>query len=253
MSEPRSDLQSLLEGIQLLYTDLALHPEKDFGWRKGKESARKLGCDARWVDNFPDSVWQSAAPVGNPFDLGPIMPGETVVDLGCGAGVDLCIAGTLIGDRGRAIGIDITPAMVEKAKENARVLGLRNVEAYVGDIADIPLGDACAGVVISKGVINLSPHKLCAFKEVLRLLKPGGRFQFVDMVRDSTGASSSCGSWADCVSGTDGLRQYLDTLNAIGFLDAEFVSQMDYRTAPTTIGAAFRARKAGGVGIEVIP
>lgn len=145
MSEPHTDdLQSLLEGIQLLYTDLALHPEMDFGWSNGKESARQLGYDARWLDNFPDSVWQSAAPVGNPFDLGPIMPGQTVVDLGCGAGIDLCIAASLIGDSGRAIGIDITPAMVEKAKENARLLGLWDVEVYVGDIADVPLGDVCA-------------------------------------------------------------------------------------------------------------
>ncbi len=145
----------------------------------------------RWLDNFPDSVWQSAAPVGNPFDLGPIMPGETVVDLGCGAGIDLCIAASIIGDSGRAIGIDITPAMVEKAKENAWLLGLWNIEVYVGDIADIPLGDVCADVVISNGAINLSAHKPCVFKEVLRLLKPGGRFQFVDMVRDGAGATSS--------------------------------------------------------------
>ena len=146
MSELHTDdLQLLLEGIQRLYTDLALHPEKDFGWGKGKESARQLGYDGRWLDNFPDSVWQSAAPVGNPFDLGPIMPGETVVDLGCGAGIDLCIAASIIGDSGRAIGIDITPAMVEKAKENAWLLGLWNIEVYVGDIADIPLGDVCAG------------------------------------------------------------------------------------------------------------
>jgi arsenite methyltransferase len=244
VSEPHTDdLRSLLEGIQLLYTDLALHPEKDFGWGKGKESARQLGYDARWLDNFPDSVWQSAAPVGNPFDLGPIMPGETVVDLGCGAGIDLCIAALLIGDSGHAIGIDITPAMVEKAKENARLLGLSNVEVYVGDIADIPLEDVCADVVISNGVINLSAHKPCVFKEVLRLLKLGGRFQFADMVRDGAGTTPGCGSWADCVSGTVDLQQYLEMLSAFGFLDAEFVSYIGYRTAPTTIGATFRARK----------
>jgi arsenite methyltransferase len=240
VSEPHTDdLQSLLEGIQLLYTDLALHPEKDFGWGKGKESARQLGYDARWLDNLPDSVWQSAAPVGNPFDLGPVVPGQTVVDLGCGAGIDLCIAALLIGDSGRAIGIDITPAMVEKAKENARLLGLWNV----GDIADIHLGDACADVVISNGAINLSAQKPCVFKEVFRLLKLGGRFQFADMVRDGAGTTSDCGSWADCVSGTVDFQQYLEMLSAFGFLDPEFVSQVGYRTAPTTIGATFRARK----------
>jgi arsenite methyltransferase len=133
--------------------------------------------------------------------------------------------------------------MVEKAKENARLLGLWNVEVYVGDIAAIPLGDVCADVVISNGVINLSPQKPCVFKEVRRLLKPGGRFQFADMVQDGACTTSGCGSWADCVSGTVDLQQYLEMLSAFGFLDAKFVSHIGYKTAPTAIGATFRARK----------
>lgn len=238
-----ADLHSLVEGIRILYTDLALHPKKDFGWSTGKESARRLGYDARWLDNFPESVWQSAAPVGNPVDLGPIMPAEIVVDLGCGAGVDLCIAASLIGDGGRAIGIDITPAMVDKANKNARLLGLRNVEVHVANIADVPLGDSCADVVISNGAINLSEHKPCVFKEVFRVLKPGGRFHLADMVRDGAGVTPNCSSWADCVSGTVELQQYLDMLGETGFLQVEVVSHTGYRTAPTTIGITIRARK----------
>lgn len=244
MSDVQPDgSQSPTVGIQVLYTELALHPRKDFGWNKGKENARNLGYDAGWLNDLPDVVWESAAAVGNPFSLGSITLDETVVDLGCGAGIDLCIAASLVGDRGRAIGIDITPAMVDKAKKNTRLLGLRNVEVHVADIAAVPLEDACADVVISNGAINLSPHKPCVFKEVFRILRPGGRFQFADMVWDCAAATPSCGSWADCISGTVEPQRYLDMLGAAGFGNAELVARTSYRTAPTTIGATFRARK----------
>lgn len=133
--------------------------------------------------------------------------------------------------------------MVAKAKETASLLGLSNVELHVADIVTLPLQDATADVVISNGAINLSSHKPCVFKEVFRILRPGGRFQFADMVRDDAVPAPSCGSWADCVSGTVEPRRYLDMLQAAGFGDAEMVSFTGYRTAPTTIGATFRARK----------
>jgi len=186
---------------------------------------------------------ESAAAVGNPFCLGPIASGEKVVDLGCGAGADLCIAALLVGNQGRAIGIDITPAMVAKAEKAAKDLGLTNVDVRLGDIAALPLENASADVVISNGSINLSSHKSCVFKEVFRVLRPGGRFQFADMVRDGAVDAPSCGSWADCVSGTVEPTRYLDMLRAAGFRDAEMVSFTGYRTAPTTIGATFRAVK----------
>jgi arsenite methyltransferase len=138
MSDTRTDFrQSPTEEIRALYTELALNPHKDFGWGKGKENARSLGYDERWLDGLPAVVWESAAAVGNPFCLGPIMPDETIVDLGCGAGADLCIVALLVGDHGRAIGIDITPAMVAKAKEAARLSALTNVDLYVADIGHL--------------------------------------------------------------------------------------------------------------------
>src|SRR5579864_6464308 len=124
-----------IAAIQALYTQLAVDPPKDLGFGIGKESARGLGYDPHWLDNLPGLAWDASAPVGNPFSLGPIGPGETVVDLGCGAGADLCIAAVLVGDRGRAIGIDVTPAMIAKAQENARLLGLSNVQLHIADIA----------------------------------------------------------------------------------------------------------------------
>lgn len=131
-----------IEGIMALYTELALHPGKDFGWGKGRENARRLGYDARWLDAVPEAVWESAAAVGNPFGLGRIEPGMTVVDLGCGAGLDLCIAAALVGKRGRAVGIDLTPAMASKAEEATRLMGLSNVEVRLGDMKAVPLGTA---------------------------------------------------------------------------------------------------------------
>jgi SAM-dependent methyltransferase len=146
---------SVEDGIRNLYTDLALHPANDFGWGKGKENARILGYDEAWLERLPDPVWESAAAVGNPFSLGPIHPGETVVDLGCGAGTDACVAALLVGPRGRVIGIDITPAMVKKARANAALAGFENVVIHDGDMADLPLADALANIVISNGSINL--------------------------------------------------------------------------------------------------
>jgi SAM-dependent methyltransferase len=133
--------------------------------------------------------------------------------------------------------------MITKASETARLLGLTNVQLHVGDIATLPLEDESVDVAISNGSINLSSHKPCVFKEVFRILRPDGRFQFADMVRDEAVEAPSCGSWADCVSGTVEPRRYLEMLEAAGFGDVEMVSFTGYRTAPTTIGATFRARR----------
>ena len=231
------------DGIRALYTELAIHPEKEFGWGKGKENARRLGYDKRWLESLPDIAWESAAAVGNPFALGPLRSSEAVVDLGCGAGADLCIAALLVGNAGRAVGIDVTPAMIAKARNVAHAVGLDNAELHVADMETLPLADASVEVVISNGAINLSAHKPCVFKEIFRVLKPGGRLQFADMVRDGADEASSCGSWADCVSGTVEPQRYLEMLSAAGFMGSELVALTGYRTAANTIGALFRARK----------
>jgi arsenite methyltransferase len=232
-----------------LYTALAEHPKKDFGWGRGRENARALGYDPEWLARLPDAVWESSAAVGNPFALGAIHPGETVVDLGCGAGADLCVAAFLVGARGRVIGVDLTPAMVEKARANAALAGLANVEIHEADLARLPLPDACADVILSNGAINLSPSKPCVLKETHRILRPGGRVQIADMVREKSGArcesaaKSESGSWADCVAGTVEPSRFLQMLADAGFIGAEFVETTGYRTSPETVGALFRARR----------
>lgn len=236
--------------IRTLYTELALRPEQDFGWSKGKDNARQLGYRAEWLARLPDVVWESAAAVGNPFLSGSIHAGETVVDIGCGAGADACIAGLLVGASGKVYGFDATPAMVAKANANALAAGLPHVEIHEADMASLGLPDASVDWIISNGAINLAPDKPQVFAELFRILRPGGRCQFADMVRDPAPATSGTGqeSWADCVSGTLAEAAVRKLLSAAGFVEVELVGFTGYKTAPTTEGAVFRARKPQGSG-----
>lgn len=231
--------------IQTVYTKLALQPEQEFAWGKGKANARSLGYAAAWLDALPDSVWESAAAVGNPFALGPLRSGEIVVDIGCGAGADLCIAAKMVGPNGQVIGVDFTPAMISKSRDNAQRVGLGNVTVHEADMGVLPLPDACADVVISNGAINLAADKTQIFQEIYRVLRAGGRLQFADMVRqaNSETAGVGCDSWADCVAGTLAPERYLEILQIVGFQAVEHVAWTGYRTAATTEGATFRAFK----------
>lgn len=236
---------SPLDQIRELYTDLARNPQKDFGWAKGKENARRLGYRAEWLAALPDLVWESAAAVGNPFAAVPIQPGETVVDLGCGAGADACIAGLLVGNTGRVMGFDLTPAMVSKAQGSARAAGLAHVQFSEGPMDALEFPDRAADVVISNGAINLAVDKAKVFAEVFRILRHGGRFGFADMVREP-GQDSCCpagDSWADCVSGTLGVEEVLRQLREAGFTDVAHLAVTGYKTAASTVGALFRATK----------
>jgi SAM-dependent methyltransferase len=234
-----------LDQIRTLYTELALRPDQDFGWRKGRENARHLGYGEAWLARLPAVVWESAAAVGNPFQCGPIAYGETVVDLGCGAGADACVAALLTGPTGKVHGFDATPAMIAKATANAMAAGLGNVEFREADMTTLGLADGVADVVISNGAINLARDKAAVFTEVYRVLRRSGRFQFADMVREP-GGDACCatgGSWADCVSGTLGVEEIECLLRAAGFDAIEQVGFTGYRTSTTTIGALFRACK----------
>lgn len=245
MNDKCCGTQDPLSQIRSLYTELALRPDKDFGWSKGKESARQLGYANEWLTRLPDVVWESAAAVGNPFEVGAIHPGETVIDLGCGAGADACVAALLVGAVGKVYGFDATPAMVAKATSNAKAAGLPQVEFKEADMSHLGLPDAVADVVISNGAINLALDKPKVFAEVFRILRSNGRFQFADMVREDGTASACCGgsSWADCVSGTMGVEEIKILLHEAGFKDVELVKLTGYRTSATTVGATFKACK----------
>ena len=232
-----------------LYTRLANEPASEFGWGRGKENARALGYADEWLKSLPECVWESAAAVGNPFSLGTIHAGETVVDIGCGAGADACIAALLVGTDGKVFGIDCTPAMISKASKNAAASGLSQVSFHEADIIDLPLPDNCADVVVSNGAINLAEHKDAALEEAFRVLRPGGRLQIADMVRDPSMGNASCcnseESWADCVSGTLAPEVFLSMMRTAGFRAVEVAAFTGYKTAASTIGALIKAIKPG--------
>lgn len=234
-----------LDQIKTLYTALAEDPHRDFGWGTGKENARSLGYAREWLDRLPDAVWESAAAVGNPFAVGVIGKGQTIVDLGCGAGADACVAAILVGSTGRVIGIDCTPAMIAKARANATAAELPQAEFHESDMTRLPLPEACADVVISNGAINLAKDKARVLAEAFRVLRPGGRLQIADMVKDPAVASPACRasseSWADCVSGALDPAAFAKILTKAGFVGVRLVGYTGYRTASHTVGALFEA------------
>lgn len=148
---------------------------------------RKLGHSvldypAHILHEMPEEVVESFAGVGNPFEFGPLPKGATVVDIGSGCGFDTLIAAGMVGDEGRVIGVDMTDAMLRKARANARLLGATNAEFRKGLAEELPVDSASVDVVISNGVINLCPDKDRVYHEVWRVLKPGGVVQIADVV-----------------------------------------------------------------------
>jgi arsenite methyltransferase len=231
------------------YTQLANNPAAGFGTTMplayGKQNAQRFGYD---VSQFPDVVWESSCMCGNPFSLGTVSAGNVVVDLGCGAGADLCVAASLVGESGKVIGVDMTAAMVKKAQQNAVVCGFSQIEVIqapfdTGNHKAIPTG--IAYVVISNGTFNLSARKKCAFIQAFNCLKPGGHFYLVDMIfqEGATQSEASEGSWCDCVAGVVPISTILELMKSVGFVAYEQVALTDYRTSDFTIGATFRALK----------
>jgi SAM-dependent methyltransferase len=176
------DRAQLRQAIQDEYAEVALHPEQGFHFHTGRPLAALLGYREEWLEDIPEPAIASLAGTGNPFSLGEIKPGEHVVDIGSGAGLDSMIAARMVGPEGQVVGVDMTPAMLEKAHSSAVEAGLAHLEFRQGFGEALPVPDGWADVVISNGVLNLMPDKPAALTEMHRVLKPGGRLQIGDIL-----------------------------------------------------------------------
>jgi SAM-dependent methyltransferase len=177
------DTLKLRGEIQSIYARVAADPGGDFHFHRGPEyAATRLGYDADELSKIPLAVTESFAGVGNPHAIGPLPVGATVVDIGSGAGTDLLLAALHIGPLGRAIGVDMTEAMRDRARRGGEACGLAHVEVREGEATELPVDAGSVDVVISNGVLNLVPEKRAAIAEIRRVLKPGGRVQIADIV-----------------------------------------------------------------------
>jgi len=192
------DEDQLRVEIQKHYAEVAANPEHDFHFHTGREAARQVGYDNAIIEDLPDEVIASFAGVANPFYFGLPRQGETVLDVGSGAGVDVLIAAKAVGPEGRVIGVDMTPEMLNAARRNSARMGLANVEFREGRAERLPVDAESVDLVISNGVLNLTVDKHGAYRQIERALKPGGRFQIADICVDkpvSEEAKSNIDLW----------------------------------------------------------
>lgn len=177
------DVRKLKNEVRRTYAAVAVDPHGTFHFHRGPEYAtRQLGYDAGALARLPRIATEAFAGVGNPFRMGRLPAGATVVDIGSGAGMDCLLAGIDVGPTGQVIGIDVTEEMLARARHGAAQMGLSQLRFEKADMDRLPLDNHSVDVVISNGVINLAPDKPAVFAEIHRVLRPGGRLQFADIV-----------------------------------------------------------------------
>jgi SAM-dependent methyltransferase len=200
------------------------------------------------VADLPATVTDVAFGCGNPTAIAALQPGQVVLDLGSGGGIDCFLAAKMVGPTGRVFGVDMTPEMVRLARRNAEKVGADNVEFRLGEIENLPIPDASIDVIISNCVINLAPDKRRVFREAFRVLQPGGRLQVSDIVWTRPvppDIQHDMEKWAGCVAGAMLESDYLDQIRAAGFVDVTSVAT-EYPGGAGIASAAVTARKPVG-------
>jgi len=224
------DRDELRRRISDKYREVALTPEVGFHFHTGRPLAGMLGYPDELVDPLPPATVDSFAGTGNPFLYGLPEEGETVLDVGCGAGFDLLIAAKHLGPFGHAIGVDMTEEMRQKAQASAETMGLGNVEVREGFAEQLPADDDSIDLIISNGVINLCPDKPAVFGEIFRVLRPGGRMQVGDILVHLAvpqEAKDDVELWSNCIAGSLADNEWVPLLEAAGFTEIELSNETD--------------------------
>ena len=213
------DRQELEAKVKDMYRHVAQQPQGRFHFELGAPVALRAGYDADRLADVPAGAVESFAGVGYFFDLAVLQPGEAVVDLGSGSGMDAFYAAGLVGPTGRVYGVDFTREQLDKASRLADQAGLAHVEFLEGRIESLPLEDASVDCVVSNGVINLCADKPAVFAEAARVLKPGGRLAIADIVSEQQlNDSIVCNAdlWASCIGGATQQDRYLEAIESAG-------------------------------------
>lgn len=232
----RKDNEEILKGVSDFYA-------KAIGEKIGARSccscdpssegfAKQVGYTENDLAAIPGEAAGSSFGCGNPLAFSDVKEGETVLDLGSGAGIDCFLAAGKVGKTGKAIGLDMTPEMIEEAKKSAREGGYTNVEFVLGRNEEMPIASSTVDWVISNCVINLSPDKYKVFAEAYRVLKPGGRLLVSDIVAEGISDSmrQDIAAWASCVAGAMSEEEYLSVITESGFEGAQIIDRVDFET-----------------------
>ncbi|QGN58046.1 methyltransferase domain-containing protein [Nostocoides sp. HKS02] len=214
------DIEELTAKVKDMYRHVAQQPHDQFHFELGAPVALRVGYDADRLRDVPTGAVESFAGVGYFFDLADLAPGESVVDLGSGSGMDAFYAAGIVGHTGRVYGIDFTTEQLDKARRLAEEAGFTQVEFCEGCIEALPLGEASVDAVISNGVINLCADKKAVFAEAARVLRPGGRLAIADIIteRQLTDAIvCNADLWASCIGGAAQHDHYLEAIESAGF------------------------------------
>jgi len=214
------DTDKLEREVKSMYRDVAASGDAEFHFETGRDLAVRLGYDPDDLDDVPDPAIDSFAGVGHYFDVAALDPGEEVLDLGSGSGMDAFVAGLQVTETGAVTGVDMTTAQVEKANDLAAANGFHNVAFRDGYIEDLPFEDGSFDAVISNGVINLSAEKGAVFEEANRVLRPGGRLAVADIISERQmpeSVKSDADLWAACIGGAEQIDSYTSLIETAGF------------------------------------
>jgi arsenite methyltransferase len=216
------------EAVRNKYAQVAVHPKKEQNFPVGKEFAESVGYPKLLLDALPDSLTESFSGVNYPPSFAEMKKGDVVLDIGCGAGLDLFITSQTVGPDGKVIGIDIGEEMVKKAKDNMKKLRVTNVNVTKAHSDDIPIENNSVDVITSNGIYNLSPNKEAVFREAYRVLKPGGKIAFSEIVLKmelDVDVRKSIDDWFRCIGGALPEKSFLNLMKKVGFVKVKVLSR----------------------------